>query len=48
MIQHSDLGSHGKLIKFKRKTPIRPDYPSRLPSIAFQDDTKEGFINLEL
>jgi hypothetical protein len=48
MFQHSDLGSHGKLNKFETKTPARPTCQSGLPSSAFQDDTKEEFINLEL
>jgi hypothetical protein len=48
MFQHSDLGSHGKLNKFETKTPTRLACQSSLPSSAFQDDTEEKFINLEL
>jgi hypothetical protein len=48
MFQHSDLGSHGELNTFKTKTHARPACQSDLPSSAFQDDTKEEFINMEL
>jgi hypothetical protein len=38
----------GKLNTFEIKAPIRPACLFGMPSSAFQDDTKEGFINLEL
>jgi hypothetical protein len=48
MFQHSDLGSHGELNTFKTKTLARPSCHSGMPYSAFQDDTEEKFINMEL